>query len=213
MKPTPETIFKIRTLIGEITGVDPQNFEPKHENGKVKRDRELVASRHLLMYVLKNYSKMSLREIGRQYNDKKFHHATVIHAVKTINNAMETDKGVKAKYDELFKKAEKLIKQEAEEMKMKEEELQRQDEEEKQVKEKEAEVNQEQSLKDQVLKLQEENSRIIKDYQVVLTAKTNIEMEYRKVVSELKYQIDGLQGDVRLLKGQIQREKMLTVSY
>ena len=213
MKPTPETIFKIRTLIGEVTGVDPQNFEPKHSNGKVKRDRELVNSRHLLMYILKNYSKITFKETGSQFNNKAFDHATALHAVKTINNAMETDKSVKFRYEELFRQAKAVIKQEQEELKMKEEELQRQAEEAKQAQEKEAEVNQEQSLKDQILRLQEDNSRIVEDYQVVLTAKTNIEMEYRKVVSDLKYEIEGLQGDVRLLKGQLQREKMLTVSY
>ena len=213
MKPTSETIKEIRVLIGEVTGVDPQNFEPKHPNGKVKRDGELVRSRHLLMYILKQHTKLVFREIGEQFDNNSFDHATVIHAVKTINNAMETEKNIRIVYNELFSKAKAVINYKQEEIKMREEELQRQDEAEKMDKEKQEGINQEQILKDQILKLQEENSRIVEDYQIVLTAKTNIENEYRKVVSELKREIDSLQGDIRLLKKKMERERMYTVSY
>lgn len=57
------------------------------------RKREIVQSRQVAMYFAKNYTKNSLASIGSQIGGKD--HATVLHACKTVNNLMETDKRFK----------------------------------------------------------------------------------------------------------------------
>ena len=57
------------------------------------RKREIVQSRQVAMYFAKTYTKNSLASIGSQIGGKD--HATVLHACKTVNNLMETDKRFK----------------------------------------------------------------------------------------------------------------------
>ena len=57
------------------------------------RKREVVTSRQTAMYVLKNFTKLSLANIGKCIADKD--HATVLHACKTINNLKDSDKNFK----------------------------------------------------------------------------------------------------------------------
>lgn len=57
------------------------------------RKREIVQSRQVAMYFAKIYTKNSLASIGAQIGGKD--HATVLHACKTVNNLMETDKRFK----------------------------------------------------------------------------------------------------------------------
>ncbi len=57
------------------------------------RKREIVQSRQVAMYFAKIYTKNSLASIGSQIGGKD--HATVLHACKTVNNLMETDKRFK----------------------------------------------------------------------------------------------------------------------
>lgn len=54
------------------------------------KKRELVQARQLAMHFAKKYTKLSLAEIGKQCGGKD--HATVIHALKTVTNLLETDK-------------------------------------------------------------------------------------------------------------------------
>jgi hypothetical protein len=207
MKATSETIKKIRVLIGEVTGVDPQNFEEKHPNGKVKRLKEMVTSRYLLMYILRSYTTLTFKETGEQFNNKAFDHATALHAMKSINNAMDTDKDVKIQYESLFNKAKSIINKEKEKLNKEFNEAQKQAQNEKST------GTNEGLLREVIAHLKSENLRIISEYQEVMTAKRNIENEYRKVVSELKREIDGLQGDIRLINKKMERERMYTVSY
>jgi chromosomal replication initiator protein len=66
------------------------------------RKREVVQARQLAMYFSKVYTKSSLATIGQHCGGKD--HATVLHACKTVNNLIETDKKFKHYVDELDKK-------------------------------------------------------------------------------------------------------------
>ena len=57
------------------------------------RKREIVQARQLAMYFSKKLTKSSLANIGLHCGGKD--HATVLHACKTVNNLMETDKQFK----------------------------------------------------------------------------------------------------------------------
>jgi chromosomal replication initiator protein len=66
------------------------------------RKREIVQARQLSMYFSKKHTKNSLNTIGLHCGNKD--HATVLHAVKTVNNLMETDKQFRAYVDEIDRK-------------------------------------------------------------------------------------------------------------
>jgi chromosomal replication initiator protein len=51
--------------------------------------REMVQARQLAMYFSKKYTKLSLAMIGQQCGGRD--HATVIHALKTVSNLLDTD--------------------------------------------------------------------------------------------------------------------------
>ncbi|MCZ2443256.1 MAG: chromosomal replication initiator protein DnaA, partial [Flavobacteriales bacterium] len=66
------------------------------------RKREVVQARQIAMYFAKQYTKSSLATIGSHCGGKD--HATVLHACKTVNNLIETDKRFRAYVEELDKK-------------------------------------------------------------------------------------------------------------
>lgn len=66
------------------------------------RKREVVQARQIAMYFAKSLTKSSLATIGMHCGGKD--HATVLHACRTVNNLMETDKRFKAYIEELEKK-------------------------------------------------------------------------------------------------------------
>jgi len=66
------------------------------------RKREIVQARQISMFFAKNLTKHSLATIGTQIGGKD--HATVLHACKTVNNLMETDKTFRAQVEEIEKK-------------------------------------------------------------------------------------------------------------
>ncbi len=74
------------------TVCDYFNIVPEQLKSKTRK-REIVQSRQIAMYFAKNYTKNSLASIGSQIGGKD--HATVLHAYKTVNNLMETDKRFK----------------------------------------------------------------------------------------------------------------------
>ena len=53
------------------------------------RKRELVNSRQVAMFYLKENTNETLNKIGNYFNRD---HATVLHAIKTVNNLSDTDK-------------------------------------------------------------------------------------------------------------------------
>lgn len=66
------------------------------------RKREIVQARQLAMFFSKRHTKSSLATIGQHCGNKD--HATVLHAVKTVNNLVDTDKKFKTYVDDLEKK-------------------------------------------------------------------------------------------------------------
>jgi len=66
------------------------------------RKREVVQARQIAMYFAKQMTKASLASIGAHCGGKD--HATVLHACKTVNNLMETDKRFKGYISDLEKK-------------------------------------------------------------------------------------------------------------
>ena len=66
------------------------------------RKREIVQARQVAMFFSKTMTKSSLATIGSQIGGKD--HATVLHACKTVNNLIETDKRFRLQVDEIEKK-------------------------------------------------------------------------------------------------------------
>lgn len=66
------------------------------------RRREVVQARQIAMFFAKQMTKSSLSTIGMHCGGKD--HATVLHACRTVNNLMDTDKKFKASVLELEKK-------------------------------------------------------------------------------------------------------------
>jgi chromosomal replication initiator protein len=66
------------------------------------RNREVVQARQIAMFFAKKHTKLSLASIGAQTGGKD--HATVLHACKTVNNLMDTDKRFKIYIEDLEKK-------------------------------------------------------------------------------------------------------------
>jgi chromosomal replication initiator protein len=65
------------------------------------KKREIVQARQLAMYFSKKYTKLSLAMIGQQCGGRD--HATVIHALKTVSNLLDTDKKFRALASEIEK--------------------------------------------------------------------------------------------------------------
>ncbi len=66
------------------------------------RKREIVQARQLAMYFAKKHTKSSLATIGLHCGNKD--HATVLHACRTVNNLIDTDKQFRIYVEELDKK-------------------------------------------------------------------------------------------------------------
>jgi hypothetical protein len=76
----------------------------KLERGSIQiksRKREIVLARQMAMVMAKKLTKYPLRTIGLEYGKKD--HATVLHAVKTVNNLRDTDKKIRGEYEDLYK--------------------------------------------------------------------------------------------------------------
>ena len=68
------------------------------------RKREVAQARQISMFFAKKHTKLSLATIGLHCGNK--HHATVLHACRTISDLYETDKSMKNCVDEIEKKLE-----------------------------------------------------------------------------------------------------------
>jgi len=63
------------------------------------RKREIVQVRQVAMYFAKQLTKMSLKSIGARLGKKD--HATVLHAINTVNDLIQTDRRFKSQIEEL----------------------------------------------------------------------------------------------------------------
>ena len=81
------TIDHIQQIIAEYFNL---NIESLHSK---TRKRNVVQARQLAMFFSKKYTKNSLSTIGSQIGQRD--HATVLHACKTVENLIETDRAFK----------------------------------------------------------------------------------------------------------------------
>lgn len=90
------SIDYIQKIVSEYFGMPEEMIRAK------TRKREIVQARQIAMYFSKNLTKSSLSTIGSLIGGKD--HSTVLHACKTVNNLMETDKHFKRQVDEIERK-------------------------------------------------------------------------------------------------------------
>jgi chromosomal replication initiator protein len=90
------TIDYIQKVICEYFNIPVESINSK------TRKREIVQARQLSMYFSKKHTKSSLASIGQQCGNKD--HATVLHACRTVNNLVETDKQFRLFVEDLDKK-------------------------------------------------------------------------------------------------------------
>lgn len=88
------SIDLIQRAVSDYFNIDMDVLKSK------SRKREIAQARQLAMFFAKKYTKNSLASIGAQIGDRD--HATVLHACKTVDNLIETDKQFK-KYAEDIK--------------------------------------------------------------------------------------------------------------
>ena len=81
------TIDHIQQIIADYFGLDIESLHSK------TRKRNVVQARQLAMFFSKKYTKNSLSTIGSQIGQRD--HATVLHACKTVENLIETDRAFK----------------------------------------------------------------------------------------------------------------------
>lgn len=78
-------------------------FDIKLDDLKAKtRKKEIVTARQVAMYFSKEFTNHSLKSIGYHFGGRD--HSTVIHAVQTVNDLMETDTSFRNSVNELKKK-------------------------------------------------------------------------------------------------------------
>lgn len=87
------SIDYIQTVVSDYFQMDTETLRSK------TRKRNIVQARQLAMFFAKKYTKSSLASIGSQIGDRD--HATVLHACKTIDNLIETDKEFKKYHDDI----------------------------------------------------------------------------------------------------------------
>ena len=90
------SIEYIQKVVSDYFQVDLDVLQSK------TRKRHIVQARQLAMFFAKKFTKASLANIGSQIGDRD--HATVLHACRTVNNLMDTDKRFRAYIEELEKK-------------------------------------------------------------------------------------------------------------
>jgi chromosomal replication initiator protein len=90
------SINQIQKIVSNYFSMSSEMLQSK------TRKREIVQARQIAMYFSKSLTKSSLASIGSQIGGKD--HATVLHACKTINNLMYTDKHFKNQISEIEKK-------------------------------------------------------------------------------------------------------------
>ncbi len=87
------TIEAIQKKVCEYYKIPAEHIHTK------SRKREVVQARQVSMFFSKNFTDSSLAYIGKKNGDRD--HATVLHACKTVNNFIDTDKEFKRQIKEL----------------------------------------------------------------------------------------------------------------
>jgi len=86
----------IQKAVSEYYGIDIEDLKAK------TRKKEIVVARQVSMYFCKEFTNHSLKSIGYHFGGRD--HSTVIHAITTVNDIMETDSSFRNTVNELKKK-------------------------------------------------------------------------------------------------------------
>ncbi len=86
----------IQKSVSEYYGIHPDELKAK------TRKKEIVIARQVAMYFSKEFTQHSLKSIGYHFGGRD--HSTVIHAVQTVNDMIETDASFRNAVNELKKK-------------------------------------------------------------------------------------------------------------
>nr|MBS0037304.1 chromosomal replication initiator protein DnaA [Saprospiraceae bacterium] len=89
------SVENIKKLVCESLGLDLESVQGK------SRKREIVSARQIGMYLSKNFTSASYKEIGRCFGGRD--HSTVIHSYKTIQDQIETNEVFSDKIKKLEK--------------------------------------------------------------------------------------------------------------
>ncbi|MCS5491898.1 chromosomal replication initiator protein DnaA [Algoriphagus limi] len=86
----------IQKTVSEYFGIELDDLKAK------TRKKEIVIARQVAMYFSKEFTNHSLKSIGYHFGGRD--HSTVIHALTTVNDMMDTDTNFKNSVNELKKK-------------------------------------------------------------------------------------------------------------
>ena len=109
MELAKQTLKSIVRNIESEVGIDyiqktvSEYFNVSSEDLKAKtRKKEIVIARQLAMYFSKDYTNHSLKSIGHHFGGRD--HSTVIHALQSVNDMLDTDARFRSSFSELKKK-------------------------------------------------------------------------------------------------------------
>jgi len=86
----------IQKTVSEYLNVDQDDLKAK------TRKKEIVIARQLAMYFSKDYTNHSLKSIGSHFGGRD--HSTVIHALQSVNDMLDTDARFRSSFSDLQKK-------------------------------------------------------------------------------------------------------------
>jgi chromosomal replication initiator protein len=86
----------IQKAVADYYGIQVEELKDK------TRKKEIVIARQVAMYFCKDFTNHSLKSIGYHFGGRD--HSTVIHAIQTVNDIMETDTSFRNAVNELKKK-------------------------------------------------------------------------------------------------------------
>jgi chromosomal replication initiator protein len=86
----------IQKFVADYFGVTVDSLKAK------TRKREIVVARQVAMFFAKEYTNLSLKSIGYHFGNRD--HSTVIHALTSVSDLMDTDRKFNATMQELTKK-------------------------------------------------------------------------------------------------------------
>ena len=81
------TIDRVKNVVCSYFNITEKDMDAN------SRKREVAQARQIAMYLSRNHTKTSLSTIGERIGGR--HYATVLHACKTVNDLMDTDKSVR----------------------------------------------------------------------------------------------------------------------
>ncbi|MDP5170760.1 MAG: chromosomal replication initiator protein DnaA [Bacteroidia bacterium] len=90
------TIESIQEIVGNHLEIDVAQMKSK------TRKRDIVQARQIAMFFAKEMTRNSLKSIGTHFGGRD--HSTVIHALQTVSDLMETDKMFKQNVSEIRKR-------------------------------------------------------------------------------------------------------------